>query len=508
MSRWWPLTAVSLGTFMLLVDVNIVTVALPEMATGLDTSYAALQWVMDAYALALAAALLGAGALADRLGRRRVYVAGLVTFAASSLVCGLAPGTPLLIAARGVQGLGAAAMFATTVALISASYSGRDRGVAFGVWGAVSGAASGIGPIIGGLLTGSLGWRWIFLVNLPVSVVAVALTLRVLAESRDPGARRLDVPGVLTFAAAAGAATYGLIRAGDSGWGSAAALGALGAAAAALAAFVIVEARSPHPLLDLRLFRDRSFTGIMTASLALSGAAFAYLLYVSLWLQTVQGKSAIGAGLALLPIPVVAFAVSMAGGRFLHGVAPRWTVGAGLLLVGFGTLGQAVLNAGSGWATLVPGMVVIGTGVGLAMPNVTAAAMAAVPPERGGMAAGAVGAVRQLGYALGVAVLGAVFRTVLERSLEDRTPGGGTAAHELTSGRAAEVIARSPRWAQDVHAAFASGLNAACTVAGVLALAAGAAALLLIHGGRPAARPASSRPGSAPAPLASAREAE
>ncbi|WP_067465448.1 MFS transporter [Actinomadura macra] len=490
MGRWGPLTAVCAGTFMLLVDVNIVTVALPEMAVGLGTSYGALQWVMDVYALVLAAALLAAGGLADLVGRRRVYVAGLAVFTLASLACGVAPASPALIAARAVQGAGAAAMFATTVALVNASYQGRDRGVAFGVWGAVSGAAAGAGPVIGGLLTAHLGWRWIFLVNLPAGAAAVVLALRVLAESRDPAARRIDVPGVVSFAAAAATLTYALTRAGEAGWRSPAVIGTAAAGLLALAVFAAVEAGNPHPLLDLRLFRGPSFTGIMIASLVLSGAAFSYLPYTSLWLQTVQGQDAVAAGLVLLPISGLSFAVSALAGRFLNGVSPRWTVGAGMLLIGFGTLGQAVLAAGSGWTALVPGLAVTGVGVGLAMPTVTAAAMASVPPERGGMAAGAVGTVRQLGYALGVAVLGSVFRTTMERSLEHRVPDGDAAAHALTGGRASGV----PQAA--AHAAFASGLNAACATAGVVALAAGVAALVLIR--RPASAPVPATPVAAP----------
>ena len=489
MGKWGPLTAVSLGTFMLLVDVNIVTVAMPDMATSLKASFSSLQWVMDVYALVLAALLLGAGGLADLFGRRVVYVAGLVTFAASSLACGLAPNAGALIAARGVQGAGAAMMFATTVALVNASYSGRDRGVAFGVWGSVSGAASGIGPILGGLLTEQFGWRSTFLVNLPVSVVAVALTLRVVTESRNPAARRIDLPGMALFAAAAGAAVYGLTRAGEDGWASPAALGMFAVGAAALAAFVAVEFRSPHPILDLRLFRSPSFTGIMIASLAMSGAAFAYLMYTSLWLQSVQGLGAIEAGLVILPIPAVSFVVSWLSGRHLHAVSPRWTVGLGMLLIGGGVMAQAVLTQRSGWSAVIPGFAIVGAGVGVVMPNVTAAGMASVSPERGGMAAGAISTCRQLGFAACVAVFGTVFRTTLEGSLDDKVPDPDATTTALTSGKAAQVMAQSPDLSSTVHAAFASGLNATFLTAGALGLAAAAAALILIRRPAPAHSP-------------------
>ena len=212
MRKWWPLVAVCAGACMLLIDVTIVTVALPDMARQLNTTFSDLQWVIDLYALVLGALVLTVGAVADRLGRRRIYLTGLVLFAASSLACGLAPNVGVLIAARGVQGIGAAAMFATTMALISNMYSGRDRGMAFGVWGAVNGAASAVGPIAGGLLTANFGWRWIFLVNLPISVIAVVLTLRFVTESSDPHPRRVDLPGMVTFTVAAAALTYALIR--------------------------------------------------------------------------------------------------------------------------------------------------------------------------------------------------------------------------------------------------------------------------------------------------------
>ncbi|WP_034488400.1 MFS transporter [Actinomadura oligospora] len=447
MGRWGPLTAVCLGAFMLLVDVNIVTVALPDMARGLGTTFGALQWVMDVYALTLAALLMGAGTLADRIGRRRLYVVGLVVFAASSLVSGLAPDAATLVAARAVQGVGAAAMFATTVALIAASYEGRERSVAFGVWGAVSGAASGIGPILGGVLTQHLGWRWIFLVNLPVSAVAIAVTLRRVRESRNPDARRLDVPGIALFAVAAGALTYGLTRGGDTLWI------AVVVAGVALAGFAVVQRRTAYPTLDLGLFRRPRFVGVMIGSLAMSGAAFATLIDTSLWLRAVLGLSPMEAGLVILPLPAVSFATSLLAGRLLHGVSPRWTVGGGLALIGVGGFAQAFLTADAGWTDLVPGLVVTGIGAGLALPNVTAAAVGAVPAERGGMASGAVGALRQLGYALGVAVLGAVFRAAV--------PGDPAVSHDA--------------------AGFASGLSAAYATAGTLALVAAASVLLLVR---------------------------
>ncbi|MEU9133984.1 MFS transporter [Kitasatospora sp. NPDC048540] len=507
MRKWLPLVAVCLGAFMLLVDVTIVTVALPDMATALHTGFADLQWVMDGYALALAALLLGAGALADLVGRRKVYLAGLVLFAGASLACGLATGPQQLIAFRVVQGVGGAAMFATTMALLGHAYQGRDRGVAFGVWGAVNGAAAAAGPILGGLLTEHLDWRWIFYVNLPVSVVAVAVTLRVVAESRNPRAAGLDLPGTVAFTVAAGSVTYALIKAGDNGWGSATTLGLFALGALALLAFVLVERRSAHPMLDLALLRSPAFAGILAGGLLLSAAAFSYLAYSSLWLQSVLGLGPVAAGLALLPMSVVAFVTAAVGGRRLHGVPPRLTVGGGLLLIGVGALLQAVVGADSGWAALAPGLAVSGAGVGLATPAMAAAAMAAVPGARAGMAGGALNTARQLGNALGIALLGAVFRA----GLADGLRGGGGAdpqgtADALSGGQAGALVARAGEGARPalehlVRGAFAAGLRDTFLVSGAFGLAGGVLVLVLLR--RPAAVGAAGVPGPAQAPATS-----
>jgi EmrB/QacA subfamily drug resistance transporter len=466
MRKWLPLTAVCLGAFMLLVDVTIVTVALPDMAASLHTDFSDLQWVMDGYALALAALLLGAGSLADLIGRRRVYLAGLVLFAAASLACGLATGPGMLIGFRVAQGIGGAAMFATTMALLSHAYQGRDRGVAFGVWGAVNGAAAAAGPVLGGLLTEHLDWRWIFYVNLPVSVIAVLVTLRVVHESKNPHAKGVDLPGMVSFTVAAGALTYALIRAGDAGWTSGRTLALFAVSAVALVLFVVCELRSSKPMIDLGLFRSPTFVGIMSSGVLLSGAAFSYLVYASLWLQSVRGMGAVDAGLALVPMSVTAFVVSGIAGRRMHGVPARWTISGGLLLIAVGALLQAMVGTGSSWSVLAPGLAVAGAGVGLATPVMASAAMGAVPAARAGMAGGALNTARQLGNALGIALLGAVFQSGLLRSLKHghAVPDAHRTAGALTGGRAREVIGSAPGARRAVvehavRAAFAAGLR-------------------------------------------------
>ncbi len=495
MRKWWPLVAVCAGAFMLLVDVTIVNVALPDMARELNTTFSDLQWVIDLYALVLGALVLTIGSVADRVGRRAVYLGGLVLFAASSLSCGLAPDGAVLIAARGVQGIGAAAMFATTMALISNTYQGRDRGIAFGVWGAVNGAASAVGPIVGGLLTANFGWRWIFLVNLPVSVIAVALTLRVVTESRDPNPRRIDLPGMVTFTVAAGALTYALIR---GAWASGETIGLIVVAVAALAAFVATERRSAAPMLDLSLLRSPVFTAMLLAGALLSAAAWAAMAYQSLWFQSVLGLSAIQAGLVFLPCAAAAFLVSGQVGRFLHRTSPRWMVGTGLLVIALGALAQAVVRQDSSWPVVIPGLVLVGIGAGLAMASLTSTAMAAVPWQRAGMAGGALSAFRQLGYAFGIAVLGEVFRSGLTRA------AGPSLAGQLSGGQAQVVLAHAPALAPAVHRAFADGLDRAYLVAAGIGLAAAAAVFVLARprprGGPAAPRDGQAAPGASPVP--------
>jgi EmrB/QacA subfamily drug resistance transporter len=443
MRKWSPLIAVCLGTFLLLVDVTIVVVALPALAVDLESSFAGLQWVLDGYALALAALLLGAGSLADRYGRRRAYLVGLALFGASSLACALAPSAPFLIGARVVQGVGGAAMFATTAAILNVTYSGRDRGVAFGVWGAVNGAAAAAGPIVGGLLTEHFDWRWIFLVNLPVCAAAAWYAVRGLSESQAPHRKSFDLPGTLTFTLAAGAVVYGLIRATGDGWTDRWTLASFAVGVAATVAFVVVERLSAHPMLDLDLFRGASFHALILAALLAQAAAFAYLPLTTVWLQQVLGHGPVDAGLlGALPMSGAALVVGALAGGPLQQVAPRITVGVGLVLIGAGAALQARLDAHSGGAALIPGLIVAGVGVGAVLPNLASAVLAAVPRERSGMASGALNTFRQLGFALGVAVFGALFQHRVD-------------AH-----------------GRDVRAGFADGLNAALWLAAALAIVA------------------------------------
>ncbi|WP_212764626.1 MFS transporter [Streptomyces sp. I05A-00742] len=505
MRKWLPLLAISLSTFMLLVDVTIVSVAVPAMASGLGSSFASLQWTVDIYVLVLAALLMAAGSASDRIGRRKVFLIGLAVFALASLACGLAPDSGTLIAARGVQGIGAAAMFATNAALLGATYEGRDRGVAFGIWGAVNGAAAALGPVLGGLLTEHVSWRAIFLVNLPVAAIAVFLGMRVLSESRNPKAGRIDVPGTVAFTLAATLLIYGLIRAGDDGWGDTATVGVFIGAVLALIVFVLIERGRRNPMLDLSLFRRPSFSALMIGALVLNAAAFANLVYVSVWAQSILGLEPVKAGLALTPLSAVTFVVSGAAGRALANMAPQISIGGGLLLVGTGTLLDMLLAADSSWTVLLPGLIVTGVGVGMATPVLASAALQAAPPEKAGMSSGAMNTFRQLGFALGIPVFGTVLTDRAKGMLSDsgHFQDPGEAAKELTGGKSGELIAQAPAQARDavehvLREAFAAGFDRIFLAGGIVALVTGLAVIALVR--RPPA-PAPAAAGAAAAPV-------
>ncbi len=482
MRKWVPLVAICLGAFILLVDITIVNVALPRMATDLHVTFTSLQWVVDAYTLVLAALLLVTGSIADAYGRRRFYVIGLAVFALASLACALAGNGDALIAARAVQGIGGAAMFATSPALIIASYSGRDRGTAFGIWGAVNGAAAAIGPLLGGVLTQHYGWQAIFLVNLPIAAVAIGLSLRALPADSPvrTAASRIDLPGAAAFTVSAGAVTYALIRGGETSWSASSTIVAFIVAAVALIAFLVIERLVADPMLDLTLFRNRGFSGLMAGAVLLQAGAFGSLVLVSLWLQSLLGLSPIRAGLALTPLAVASFITAAVAGRFTQRISPSLPVGAGLLAVAAGmVLLRTEMTTGAGANSLIIGLVVTGVGVGLATPVVVSAAVGTLPPHRMGMAGGVVNTFRQLGFTLGIAVFGAIFVGHAQTAFTGTLPDAHGAALALSAGQAHSLDAAVP--AEQLHHAFASGLDLVFVWAAVAAALGGLVVLLLVR---------------------------
>jgi EmrB/QacA subfamily drug resistance transporter len=407
--KWWTLVAVCTGVFMLLLDVTIVNVALPDIQKSLGASLSDLQWVVDAYALSLAALLLTAGSIADRLGRRIVFATGIVVFTAGSLLCGVAGDPTFLALARAFQGVGGAIMFATSLALLTTAFQGRARGTAFGIFGAVTGVAVAVGPVLGGAITSGLSWRWIFFVNIPVGAFALAATLWRVRESHDPQARRVDYVGFVTFSLGLAALVYGLIRSNEDGWGSTTVVGSLVAAAVLLGAFVAAEYVQREPMFDLSLFRVPTFVGGLISAFGISASLFAMLTYIVLYVQNLLGYSAIEAGIRFLPLTGAIFLTAGIAGKLSARVPTRLLIGPGFVLIGIGLLLMHGLDVSSDWTALLAGMIVAGVGAGLVNVPLASTAVAVVAPERAGMASGVNTTFRQVGIATGIAALGAIF---------------------------------------------------------------------------------------------------
>jgi len=495
--KWWTLIAVSVAIFMLLLDITVVNVALPSIQSSLHSSFADLQWVVNAYALTLAAFLLTAGSLADLVGRRRVFVLGLIVFTASSFACGLA-GSPLeLNLFRAVQGTGGAMMFATSLALIAAAFHGKERGIAFGVFGGVTGAAVAVGPVIGGLLTTGIGWEWIFFVNVPIGIGAVALTLTQVAESRDPEARGVDWLGLLTFSGSLFLLVLALIQGNEKGWGSARIVGFLAGAAVLLIAFVVAERSQRRPMLDLSLFRRPAFAGASIVAFCISASMFAMFLYLTLYIQDVLGYGALQAGLRFLPVTLLSFAVAPVSGRLSVRVPVRLLLGVGMLLIAGGLLAMTAIDASSGWGTLIPGFIVAGAGIGMVNPPLASTAIGVVHYSRSGMASGINSTFRQVGIATGIAGLGAVFQHEVSTrtlSLLHASPAGapvvraagGRLPKLLVSGETRSLFPHLPPAARGAlahayHVGFVDALTTILLIAGGVALFGALMAFLLVR---------------------------
>lgn len=405
----WALAVSSLATALLLLDVTVVNVALPSIQADLGASFTALQWVVDAYALTLAAVLLTCGTLADRLGRRAVFLGGLVVFAASSALCGAAPDATVLDVARGVQGLGAAAMFATSLSLIAARYPPQRRGFAFTVWGAISGAALAIGPVAGGAVLELADWRWAFWLNLPLCAALLAVTLVRVEESRAQVRVPIDGVGAALFTVAAGLLVAGLLRGQPEGWTSAPIVACLVGAAALFAAFVAFELRHHAPMLDLRLFGRADFAGTALVAFSQSFALYPMFLFLAVYLQVVEGFDALQTGVRLLPVTLVLFVVAPLSGRMTARLPLRVPLALGLTTIGVGLLLMRDVDAGSGWEALLPGLLIGGAGIGTISPALAAAMVGVLSEDEVALATSVNNTFRQLGIALGIAVLGAIF---------------------------------------------------------------------------------------------------
>lgn len=446
---WWPLVAVLLAVFMLMLDSTVVSVALPGMQKDLHANLTDLQWVMNAYIVTLAAVQLTAGSVADRLGSKPLFVTGVAVFTLSSLACGLSPTATVLITARIVQGLAGAMMFTTSLALIGQCYEGRKRGMAFGFRGTVAGLAVVLGPMVGGALVAGLGWRWIFFLNLPIGVFALIVALRQLPKRADRHAGRIDLPGPILFAAAMVALNVILLKGNDLGWPSKPILITAAVAVIAFVMFLVVEAKRRDPMLPLSMFRKGKFTGTQIAAFSVQASIFALFVYLSLYFQDDLGYTALQAGLCYLPVVVPILFTAPLAGALMDKIKREWLVTGGLILLGVGLLLLQGLSTASNWVHLVAGLAVSGVACGITLPSIGSLAVDVDEPRQIGIASGVNNTVVQLGLAVGIGGFGAIF------------------------GRYATASAG--------HAGFVHGLDELFTVAAIVAFAGAVLSALLIR---------------------------
>jgi len=405
----WTLALTSAAFFMTALDVLVVVTALPAIHREIGGSLSTLEWVVNAYLLALAACIITAAALGDRLGRRRVYTAGLALFTAGSAACALAPSAEILVAARAIQGIGAAIVTPLSLTILTAAFPAERRGAVIGIWGGIAGLAVAAGPVIGGAVTEGLSWHWIFWVNVPIGLVAAVLSATRLAESHGP-ATRLDLPGVGLVSAGAIGIVWGLVRANDAGWGSPEVVAALGLGLVLMAGFLVWERRVSDPMLPPRLFRIPAFVAGSATAFLMTGALFSAVFLTSQYFQLALGFSPLGTGVRVLPWTATALVVAPLAGALSDRIGTRPLMVAGMLLQAAG-LGWFALRASSGvaYAQIVLPLVIAGVGVSMVLPTTPTAVLSAVAPPDIGKASGVNNTLQRFGGAFGVAVVSAVF---------------------------------------------------------------------------------------------------
>lgn len=480
--KTWTLVAVCIATFMLMLDLTVVNVALPDIRAALDATFTDLQWVLDAYALGLAVFVLGSGALADQFGRKRVFNIGFVAFLFASLACGIAQTPEALIVARGVQGLAGAMLFAIGPALIGHAFRGKERGFAFGVFGGVAGMAIAFGPLLGGMLTEQFSWRWIFLINVPLGIIGIIMSTTRMVESRDPRARQVDWAGLLTFSAGVTLLVAGFLRGEGQGWASLQILTMFAAALVLFAVFVVIEIRlGERALLDLSLFRNRTMTGLSIVTFICGGATMAALFLLISYVQNVLGLSAWETGVRFLPLTLALCIAAVVGGNLTTILAPRLLVGSSMAAIAIGLYLVTLLKVDSSWTALLPSMLMIGLGMGLFNPPRAAFSIAVAEPSRAGMASGINETFQQVGVALGIAAFGALFQGRVQHGFLESAAastlgdGAGVVADSVAAGGFQEVAQALPL---DIQAAVVlaaresllAGLQDVMIVCGIFAL--------------------------------------
>jgi EmrB/QacA subfamily drug resistance transporter len=417
--RWWVLLITCVPLFMMMLDITIVNIALPDIMNSFNTGISTVEWVLNAYILAFAVLLITLGKLGDLYGRKLLFLGGLGLFTVSSLACGLAPNITTLIVARVFQALGGAAMMPATLSILNVAF-GDKRGMALGIWGAVAGVASALGPIIGGALVDAYSWRWIFLINLPVGVLAFIAAIIIIRESTDPTAeRRIDIPGVLAISTALFCLTYALVEGQKYGWGSALIVGLFAASFVTFVAFLAIERKIAAPLIRLNLFRNRTFTAGNSVGLILMFGLLSIIFLLVLFMQLVLDYSAIKTGLVLLPLAGMTMIVAPISGRLSDTIGSRWLLFFGMAFAALGIYLMSNLTPTEAWQHLMAPLAVCGLGMGLVMAPTTSAVMASAPMERSGQAAGILATMRQVGSVLGISVIGAILQSQLVSNLRE-----------------------------------------------------------------------------------------
>ena len=418
--RWWILLILSVALFMIMLDVTIVSIALPHIMDAFHTTMSSIEWVINIYVLVFAALMITAGKLGDIYGRKLLFLSGLGIFTIASLICGLSPSVNILIATRALQAIGGAAMMPATLSILNVVFGEENKGMALGIWAAVAGAAAALGPIIGGLLIDAYSWRLIFLINLPVGIAAFLAAFFIVGESADSTvSRRIDIPGVVFATVALLCLTYALVEGQKYGWTSSLIIGLFVASFVCAAIFVFIERRHPQPLVQLQLFRNVTFSAGNSVQLILMFGLMSVLFQLVLFLQLVLGFSATKTGLAVLPMPLVIIIVGPLSGRLSDKVGSRWMIFSGMLLTALGIYLMSHLSLDTGWPDLILPLAVCGLGMGLAMPPMTSAVITNAPQENSGVASGILTTMRNIGAVLGISAIGAVLQNQLVKNLQE-----------------------------------------------------------------------------------------
>jgi EmrB/QacA subfamily drug resistance transporter len=489
--KWWTLAVVLITVFILLLDVTIVAVALPTISADLKPTFSQLQWIVDAYSLMLTSVLLTAGMMADIYGRKRVLTIGLAIFTLASVACAQAPNATVLDFARGVQGIGGAMMFACSLALIVQEFPAGERAVAFGLYGAVSGLSVALGPIVGGVLVQGIGWQAIFYLNVPIAIAAFFILHRKVVNLPGP-ATGIDWPGLFTFSGAMFLAAFATIRGNEEGWTSTLIIGCYAVSILLFAAFIMIERRRKFPMFDLTLFRNPTFVGSSVSAFTACFSVLALIFFLTTWMQSILGYSAVGTGLRMLVFTGAALLFAPLAGRMSGTVSPRVVLPLGLALVAVGVFSMTAVTATSSWTVILPGLVLTGIGLGLINPTLASTAVSVVPPWRGGMASGMNSTFREAGTAAGIAVAGTLLQHKVHVSVQNSlahtplAPLTKTATNAISTGGTPELVKRTPiPYKSDIlavaHMSYASGLKAIFLLATIVAVIGCITALALVR---------------------------